>query len=77
MNSLWLDLTNKLNNFPTLANDISTDVCIIGGGMFGITCSYYLAKLGFKTVILEKDTIGSNTTGHTTAKITSRTWFNI
>lgn len=54
MNSLWLDLTNKLNNFPTLANDISTDVCIIGGGMFGITCSYYLAKLGFKTVILEK-----------------------
>ena len=72
MNSLWLDLTNKLNNFPTLANDISTDVCIIGGGMFGITCSYYLAKLGFK-----KDTIGSKTTGHTTAKITSRTWFNI
>ena len=67
MNSLWLDLTNKLNNFPTLANDISTDVCIIGGGMFGITCSYYL----------EKDTIGSKTTGHTTAKITSRTWFNI
>ena len=45
--------------------------------MFGITCSYYLAKLGFKTVILEKDTIGSKTTGHTTAKITSRTWFNI
>lgn len=77
MNSLWLDLTNKLNNFPTLANVISTDICIIGGGMFGITCSYYLAKLGFKTVILEKDTIGSKTTGHTTAKITSRTWFNI
>lgn len=72
MDSLWLELKNKLDIYPSLEKDMTTDVCVIGGGIFGITCSYYLSKLGFKTIVLEKDTIGSKTTGHTTAKITSQ-----
>ena len=72
MNSLWLD-TNK-NNFYSkdLNQNQSTDVCIIGGGILGLTCAYYLTKLGYNVVVLEKDEISRKTTGHTTAKITSQ-----
>ncbi|MHA1220303.1 MAG: NAD(P)/FAD-dependent oxidoreductase [Candidatus Heimdallarchaeota archaeon] len=34
-------------------NDIY-EVCIVGAGIAGSTCAYYLAKLGVKTVVLEK-----------------------
>lgn len=72
MNSLWLDDNKKENTFSPLSNDLESDVCIIGAGIFGLTCAYYLSRLGFKVTVLEKDFIGEKTTGHTTAKITSQ-----
>ena len=72
MDSLWLDSNKKTNTFTSLSNNTETDVCIIGAGIFGLTCAYYLSNLGFKVVVLEKDDIGKKTTGHTTAKITSQ-----
>ncbi len=71
MNSLWLS-ENKNDKFESLSNNIETDVCIIGAGIFGMTCGYYLSKAGLKVTIVEKDEIGHKTTGHTTAKITSQ-----
>ena len=72
MNSLWLDSNQKTNPYPSLSNDLETDVCIIGAGIFGLTCAYYLSHLGFQVTVLEKDEISEKTTGHTTAKITSQ-----
>ena len=69
--SFWLD-TEKRKEYKSLNENIECDVCIIGGGMAGISCSYYLSKNGFNTVVLERDKIASKTTGHTTAKITSQ-----
>lgn len=71
MNSLWLS-ENQNDKFESLSNNIETDVCIIGAGIFGMTCGYYLSKSGLKVTIVEKDEIGRKTTGHTTAKITSQ-----
>lgn len=72
MNSLWLDNDKKMNLFSSLSQDIQTDVCIIGAGIFGVTCAYYLSHLGFSVSVVEKAAgIGEKTTGHTTAKITS------
>lgn len=71
MDSLWLDSTKKTDSFPSLSGDIQTDVCIIGAGIFGLTCAYYLSNLGFEVSVVEKDDIGKKATGHTTAKITS------
>ena len=74
-NSLWL---NNNYNFDKLSirevkdRTINVDVCIVGAGIFGLTCSYYLSNLGYKVVVLEKDEIGHKATGHTTAKITSQ-----
>ena len=73
MSSFWLDSIKNKTKFNKLENDISTDVCIIGAGIFGLTCGYYLTKQGYNVVILEKESdIASKTTGHTTAKITSQ-----
>ena len=55
MNSLWLDSVN-FNNNNLNVSDVECDVCIVGAGIFGMTCAYYLTKLGLDVVVLEKDT---------------------
>lgn len=72
MDSLWLSEQKNFYNSKTSDSEFETDVCIVGAGIFGITCAYYLSKLGFKVTVLEKDFVGSKTTGHTTGKITSQ-----
>ena len=73
MNSFWLSSNENKNKFKKLDNDISTDICIVGAGIFALTCGYYLTKQGYNVAILEKEPeIASKTTGHTTAKITSQ-----
>lgn len=70
-NSFWLKKFN-VNNFNSLEKDIDVDICIVGGGLTGITTAYYLTKQGYKVALIEKDTLMSKTSGHTTAKITSQ-----
>ena len=62
-NSLWIEST-KAKSYEKLQKDIETDICIIGGGLTGITSGYYLSKEGKDVIILEKYKIG----GHTTRK---------
>lgn len=62
-NSLWLSSgKGQANKYEALDKDIQTDVCIIGGGLTGITTGYYLSKEGKQVAILEKYKIGSHTT---------------
>ena len=71
MKSYWIDSTN-INEFSELNKNLDTDVCIIGGGITGLSTAYYLSKANVKTVLLEKDRICKQTTGNSTAKITSQ-----
>ena len=70
MNSFWIE-NFKDKTYPKLEENLNIDVCIIGGGITGISCGYYLTKNNLKICILEKDKIMEKTSGHTTAKITS------
>ena len=72
MSSYWLNSVKDKPSFTTLNKNISTDICIVGAGIFGLTCGYYLSKQGFKVVILDKNDICQKVSGHTTAKITSQ-----
>lgn len=45
---------------------------IIGGGITGLSIAYALKQTGLKVVVLEKNTIGSGTTGGTTGKVTTQ-----
>ena len=71
MESIWKK-TAELPEFHTLTKDIRTKVLIIGGGMAGILCAYFLQRSGVDYCLLEADTICSGVTGNTTAKITSQ-----
>jgi glycine/D-amino acid oxidase-like deaminating enzyme/nitrite reductase/ring-hydroxylating ferredoxin subunit len=68
--SSWTDTINKEELFyKELAENIKTDVVIVGGGIAGITIAYCLVKSGKKVVIIEDGCIGSGETGRTTAHI--------
>ena len=71
MNSIWSDEVS-LPHFPKLEGDVRTDVLIVGGGVAGILCAYFLQEAGVKYVLLEKDTIAGGVTRYTTAKITAQ-----
>ncbi|QVK17046.1 FAD-dependent oxidoreductase [Mycoplasmatota bacterium] len=67
--SLWLD-QSKLKRFPTLKNDLETDVLVIGGGITGITTALLLVEEGYNVSVVDKNKLLYGTTGHTTAKVT-------
>lgn len=69
--SLWV-ATTELPTFPRLAEDIETDVAVVGAGITGITTAYLLAKAGKDVVLIEAGQILNGTTGHTTAKVTAQ-----
>lgn len=68
--SLWLQTAYPRDKFPVFKEDSTCDVCIIGGGLSGISNAYFLAKEGKDVVLLEKDTILSGATGNSTGKLT-------
>lgn len=56
--------------FPALrGDDISCDVCVVGGGIAGLATAYRLAKEGKNVVVLEARVCGAGMTGRTTAHI--------
>ena len=70
--SLWFGSENNLKErFAPLSSDLDVDVCVIGGGITGITTAYLLAKSGLSVCILERDIIASHATGNSTAKVTA------
>jgi len=70
--SIWI-ATTKGTSYPKFEySDESCEVAVIGGGITGILTAYKLQKAGLNTVILEKNRIVENTTGNTTAKLTSQ-----
>lgn len=71
MNSIWME-TTELPHFRRLEGDIKTDVLIIGGGMAGILCAYFLQEQGVDYALVEGRTICAGITKNTTAKITAQ-----
>lgn len=69
--SYWVDST-KSTNYPTLGKNITTDVCIIGGGLVSAITGYLLTKQGIKVTILERDRVCMGVTAYSTAKLTSQ-----
>ncbi len=71
MDSIWNEHV-KLPHFRKLKRDARTDVLIIGGGMAGILCAYFLQKEHVDYMLVEKGSICRGITKNTTAKITSQ-----
>ena len=68
--SLWIEGV-ELAVYPALVKDIEVDVCIIGGGIAGLTSAWLLLEEGKSVCVLEDFEIGSGQTGRTTAHFTT------
>jgi glycine/D-amino acid oxidase-like deaminating enzyme/nitrite reductase/ring-hydroxylating ferredoxin subunit len=68
--SIWIDESPIDKTHNSLKNTVKADVCIVGGGITGVTAAYLLTKAGKKVVLLERDMIGGGETAYTTAFIT-------
>lgn len=69
MNSIWTESV-EMPHFESLEGEVKTDVLIIGGGITGLLCAYFLQQQGVDYLLAEGRTICSGATKNTTAKIT-------
>ena len=56
-------------DYPLLTTDMRTDVCVIGGGIAGLTTAYRLRAAGKAVMILDASIPGQGETGHTTGHL--------
>lgn len=56
--------------FPALAEDLTADVVVVGGGITGLSVAYQLTRAGKRVVVIERERCASVDTGHTTAHLT-------
>jgi glycine/D-amino acid oxidase-like deaminating enzyme len=69
-NSPWLTQLHALRPMKSLANNIITDVVIIGGGIAGMVTAYFLlTQTDKKIILLEGGKIGHGATGHNAGQV--------
>ncbi len=60
----WYEATAKgLVQFPALTDHVQADVCVIGGGLTGLSTALHLAERGVDTVLLEARRVGWGASG--------------
>ena len=76
--SIWLDGISR-KKFNKLGKDTDCDILIIGSGITGISCAYFLKDSNKKIILVDRNklctstTAKSTTTKSTAAKATSAT----
>ncbi|WP_049815480.1 NAD(P)/FAD-dependent oxidoreductase [Niastella koreensis] len=63
----WLLDKGIIHSYPSLQNDIRTDVVIMGAGISGALAAWHLCNAGFKTVVVDKRHVGMGSTAASTA----------
>jgi glycine/D-amino acid oxidase-like deaminating enzyme/nitrite reductase/ring-hydroxylating ferredoxin subunit len=65
---LWFQ-SSDVSPRPPLEEHLTTEVCIVGAGIAGLSLAYTLVRSGKRVVVLELDQIGSGESGRTTAHL--------
>lgn len=71
MQSIW-EKNTKFPEFEKLEGEKKANVLIIGGGICGILCAYFLHQAGVDYILVEGNRIAQGITKNTTAKITAQ-----
>lgn len=66
---LWPQTYQDAPTYPPLIDSIEVDVAIIGAGITGLTAAMQLSGTTKSVAVIEKNTIGSGTTGSSTANL--------
>jgi glycine/D-amino acid oxidase-like deaminating enzyme len=65
--SFWLLNDGIPANYPSLRENINTDVAIIGAGITGALVAHHLFKAGFKVCVFDKRHVGNGSTAASTS----------
>ena len=69
--SLWAQ--DKMPEYRSLPGDTQADIAIVGGGLCGLLCAYFLYRKGADSIVLiDAGELCGGVTAGTTAKITSQ-----
>lgn len=68
---IWLDGVDGGLAAPPLEHDETTDVCIVGAGIAGLSVAYSLSAEGYDVIVLDAEGVGSGETGRTTAHLSN------
>ena len=63
IDSYYAATQTHASDYPTLSNNIDTDICVIGGGLAGLTAAHELAQRGKSVVLLEGEKVGWGASG--------------
>ncbi|GAB3245674.1 NAD(P)/FAD-dependent oxidoreductase [Chitinimonas naiadis] len=61
--SYYVASTGNIPDHPRLEGDLDCDVCIVGGGLAGISSALNLAERGYSVVLLEGSKLGHGASG--------------
>ena len=61
--SYYAATANHQTDYPTLDTDITADVCVVGGGLSGVSTALELSERGYSVVLLEARKIGWGASG--------------
>ena len=68
--SVWMDAVPEEALNP-LRTEVTADVCVVGGGIAGVSAAYLLTAAGKRVVLLDDNRLGGGETGRTTAHLSS------
>ena len=61
--SYYVATANGIVDRPVLDEELTADVCVIGGGFTGLSTALNLAELGMDVVLIEAERIGFGASG--------------
>ncbi len=65
----WLVKNGILNSYPSLRENISVDIIIVGGGITGSLIAHQCIKDGYKTAVIDRREIANGSTSATTSML--------
>ena len=61
--SYYAATANRQTDYPQLRGEQKCDVCVIGGGITGLSSSFHLVTKGYEVILLEANRIGWGASG--------------
>ena len=71
VSSYYAATINNSKNYPELKENISSEVCIVGGGFTGVNTAINLAKKGYEVVLIDAARIGWGASGRNGGQLIS------